>query len=99
MPTARAILAQAAITNAYNPTSKNWNGSGTNAMHLNTDSGGLMSWSSFIVIWIVGICIVALQGSNVRNAAMNFWWGTLASAATCAPRAIKKEWSRTANGC
>jgi hypothetical protein len=77
MSTARAILAQAAITNAYNPTSKNWNGSGTNAMHLITDSGGLMSWRSFIAIWIAGICIVALQGSNVRNAAMNFWWDKL----------------------
>jgi hypothetical protein len=99
MSTARAILAQAAIINAYIPTSKNWNGSGTNAMHLITDSGGLMSWRSFIDIWIAGICIVALQGSNVRIAAMNFWWDILASAATCAPRAIKKEWSSTANGC
>jgi hypothetical protein len=75
MSTACAILAQAGIINAYNPTSKNWNGSGTNAMHLNTDSGGLMSWRSFIVIWIAGICIVALQGSGACKCEHEFLVG------------------------
>jgi hypothetical protein len=100
MSTTRAILAQAAIINAnkshFEELERLWD------ERYATDYGfwrPYVMWRSFIVIWIAAICIVALQGSNVRNAAMNFWWDTLASAATCAPRAIKKEWSSTANGC
>ena len=50
MFTARTIPAPAPTINACNPTSKNWNNSGTNAMRLVLDSGGLIQWVSFIAI-------------------------------------------------